>query len=136
MTDAKAQLVQSWLTRAQHDLASARVLAASDPPLLDTALYHCQQAAEKAVKGYLVFCDQEFERVHDMEVLIRSAMPYATEFTDWIDVGIQLTPYARIYRYPGYATEPSREQFDQAMFAAEGLYSFVLSLLPQEMQPE
>ena len=136
MTDAKAQLVQRWLTRAQHDLASARVLAASDPPLLDTAIYHCQQAAEKAVKGYLVFCDQEFERVHDMEVLIRSAMSYATEFTDWIDVGIQLTPYARIYRYPGYATEPSREQFDQAMSAAEGLYSFVLSLLPQEMQPE
>ena len=136
MSDAKAQLVQSWLTRAQHDLASARVLAASDPPLLDTAIYHCQQAAEKAVKGYLVFCDQEFERIHDIEVLIRSAMSYATEFTDWIDVGIQLTPYARIYRYPGYATEPSREQFDQAMSAAEGLYSFVLSLLPQEMQPE
>lgn len=136
MTDAKAQLVQSWLTKAQHDLASARVLAASDPPLLDTAIYHCQQAAEKAVKGYLVFCDQEFERVHDMEVLIRSAMSYATEFTDWIDVGIQLTPYARIYRYPGYATEPSVEQFNQAMSAAEGLYKFVLSLLPEKMRPE
>ena len=136
MTDAKAQLVQSWLTKAQHDLASARVLATSDPPLLDTAIYHCQQAAEKAVKGYLVFCDQEFERVHDVEVLIRSAMPYVAEFTDWIDVGIQLTPYARIYRYPGYAAEPSREQFDQAMSAAEGLYKFVLSLLPEEMWPE
>jgi HEPN domain-containing protein len=136
MTDAKAQLVQSWLTKAQHDLASARVLAASDPPLLDTAIYHCQQAAEKAVKGYLVFCDQEFERVHDIEVLIRSAMPYAAEFADWIDVGIQLTPYARIYRYPGYAVEPSREQFDQAVSAAEGLYKFVLSLLPEEMWPE
>jgi HEPN domain-containing protein len=49
MTDAKAQLVQSWLTKAQHDLASARVLAASGPSLLDTAIYHCQQAAEKAV---------------------------------------------------------------------------------------
>lgn len=66
MTDAKAQLVRSWLTRAWHDLASARVLAASTPPLLDTAIYHCQQAAEKAVKGYLTFCDQEFERIHDV----------------------------------------------------------------------
>ena len=59
MTDAKTQLVRGWLTKAQHDLASARVLAASDPPLLDTAIYHCQQAAGKAVKGYLVYCDQE-----------------------------------------------------------------------------
>lgn len=57
MTDAKAHLVRSWMIKAQRDLASARVLAASDPPLLDTAMYHCQQAAEKAVKGYLVFCD-------------------------------------------------------------------------------
>ena len=101
MTNAKVQLVQSWLTKAQHDLASARVLASSDPPLLDTAIYHCQQAAEKAVKGYLVFCDQEIERVHDIEVLIRSAMSCAQEFVDWIDVGIELTPNARIYRDPG-----------------------------------
>jgi len=50
MTDAKAQLVRGWLTKAQHDLDSARVLAANAPPLLDTAIYHCQQAAEKAVE--------------------------------------------------------------------------------------
>jgi HEPN domain-containing protein len=135
MTDAKTELVRSWLTKARHDLASGRVLAASEPALLDTAIYHCQQGAEKAVKGYLVFCDQEFERVHDIEVLIRSAMTHMAEFTDWIDVGIQLTPYARIYRYPGHATEPTAEQFSQALSAAEGLYQFVLSLLPEEMQP-
>jgi HEPN domain-containing protein len=134
MTNAKAQLVQSWLTKAQHDLASAHVLAASEPPWLDTAIYHCQQAAEKAVKGYLVYCDQEFERVHDIEVLIRLAMSCAEGFADWIDAGIELTPYARIYRYPGYATEPSREQFDRAMTAAEGLYEFVISLLPPEIR--
>ena len=51
MTDAKTLLVRSWLIKAQRDLASARVLAANDPPLLDTAIYHCQQASEKAVKG-------------------------------------------------------------------------------------
>ncbi len=136
MTDAKAQLVRSWLTKAQHDLTSARVLAANDPPLWDTAIYHCQQAAEKAVKGYLVFCDHEFERVHDIEVLIRAAGSYVPEFSEWIDAGIQLTPFARIYRYPECAIAPSEEQFKWALSAAEGLYSFVLSLLPQEMWPE
>lgn len=76
MIEAKRQLVRNWLTRAQHDLMSARVLAASEPPLLDTAVYHCQQAAERAVKGFLVFSDHEFERVHDVEVLVRAATPY------------------------------------------------------------
>jgi HEPN domain-containing protein len=136
MTDAKVALVQSRLVKARHDLASARVLAANEPPLLDTAIYHCQQGAEKAVKGYLVFCDQEFERVHDIEILIHSAMLHASEFADWVDVGIQLTPYARIYRYPGYAIEPTVVQFSQALSAAEGLYRFVLSLLPEEVQLE
>lgn len=136
MTDAKVELARSWLIKARRDLASARVLAANEPPLLDTAIYHCQQGAEKAVKGYLVFCDQEFERVHDIEILIRSAMLHASEFADWIDVGIRLTPYARIYRYPGYTAEPTGEQFSQALSAAEGLYQFVLSLLPEEVWSE
>lgn len=136
MNEAKRQLVQNWLTKAQHDLASARVLAASSPPLLDTAIYHCQQAAEKSVKGFLVFHDQEFERVHDVEVLIQAAVPYEAGFSAWVDVGRLLTPYARIFRYPGDITEPSREQFNQAMSAAEGLYNFVLSLLPEEVQPK
>ena len=43
MTDAKTQLVRNWLIKAKHDLASARVLAASLPPLLHTAIYHSQQ---------------------------------------------------------------------------------------------
>ena len=134
MSDAKAQLVQSWLLKARHDLASARLLAAGNPPLLDTAIYHCQQAAEKAVKGYLVFCDQEFERVHDIEALIRLAMNCKESFVDWIDVGIELTPYARLYRYPGHVSEPSRPQFDQALQAADGLYNYVVSQLPAEFR--
>jgi HEPN domain-containing protein len=112
------------------------VLATSNPPLLDTALYHCQQAAEKALKGYLVFCDQEFERVHDLEILIHLSIPYQSKMNEWIDAGIQLTPYARIYRYPGYTIEPSKKQFDEAISMAEGLYDFILSLLPGEMRPE
>ena len=136
MNEAKRQLVQTWLTKALHDLASARVLAAASPPLLDTAIYHCQQAAEKAVKGFLVLHDHEFERVHDVEVLIQSAVPYEGGFSSWVDEGRLLTPYARVFRYPGSTAEPSREQFDQAMSDAEGLYSFVISLLPEDVLPE
>jgi len=136
MNEAKRQLIQSWLIKAQHDLASAHVLAANDSPLLDTAIYHCQQAAEKAVKGFLVFCDQEFERVHDVEVLIKAAMPYKAGFAAWTDAGRLLTPYARMFRYPGIVVEPSREQFSQALSCAEGIYTLVLTLLPEEVHPE
>lgn len=46
MDEAKRELVQSWLIKAQHDLAAARKLAADPNPYLDMAIYHCQQAAE------------------------------------------------------------------------------------------
>ncbi len=70
MDEAKRQLVQSWLIKAQHDLATARKLAADPEPYLDTAIYHCQQAAEKAVKGFLVFHDEEFEKTHNLPLLV------------------------------------------------------------------
>jgi hypothetical protein len=46
MNEAKRLLVWTWLVKAEHDLASARVFAASNLSLLDTAIYHRQQAAE------------------------------------------------------------------------------------------
>ena len=55
MDEGKKSVVQSWLVKAQHDLASAHRLAEGEDPLLDTAIYHCQQAAEKAIKGFLVY---------------------------------------------------------------------------------
>jgi HEPN domain-containing protein len=135
MKEAKRQLVQSWLTKAQHDLAAADVLSQSVMPLLDTAIYHCQQAAEKSLKGYLVYCDQELERVHDVEALIRAALPYEAMFSVHSEAGRLLTPYSRIFRYPGYAIEPSEDQFAQAYASATAIYHFVLSLLPADAQP-
>lgn len=49
MDDPKIELVQSWLTKARNDLGSARRLASDPDPYLDIAIYHCQQAAEKAL---------------------------------------------------------------------------------------
>lgn len=57
MSDAKEELTRSWLVKAKRDLLSAEQLAGADFPLLDTAAYHCQQAAEKAIKGFLLFHD-------------------------------------------------------------------------------
>lgn len=68
MDEAARELVRNWLTRASHDLQAARTLAAGKEPLLDTAIYHCQQAAEKAVKGWLQSQDNPFPKTHDIEV--------------------------------------------------------------------
>ena len=56
---------------------------------------------------------------------------------NWEDAAITLTPYATAYRYPGESAslEPSREEFYKASELVAGLVTFVLSLLPREVQP-
>ncbi len=135
MDKAKQQLVQNWLIRARSDLEAAAVLAANAQ--LDTAVYHCQQSGEKAVKAFLVFCDEPLHRTHDVESLILIASCYDAHFADWQATGSLLTPYATAYRYPSepFQAQPSPQEFDDALNAAQNLYAFVLASLPVGTHP-
>ena len=76
MDDAKRELVRAWLIKARHDLDTARQISGLPDGHLDAAIYHCQQAAEKAVKGFLAFHNHRLERSHDIERLVTLASGY------------------------------------------------------------
>jgi HEPN domain-containing protein len=135
MDETKRDLLKAWLIKAQNDLAAARKLSAEPDSYLDMAIYHCQQAAEKAIKAFLVFHDQRFDKTHDLEVLIGLAQKYETRFSTFLNAAVLLTPYAAMFRYPGDFIEPTREQFDEALNAANNVWRFVLSVLPAEVHP-
>ena len=135
MDEAKRDLVKAWLIKAQHDLASARKLSVEPESYLDTAIYHCQQAAEKAIKAFLFFHDQRFDKTHDLRPLIGLAQPLDARFSSFLNAAVLLTPYASEFRYPGDFLEPTREQFDEALSAADSVWQFVLSVLPAEVHP-
>ena len=59
MHEEKRTEVRNRLIKSQHDLGSARRLMEGDEPYLDTAVYHCQQAAEKALKAFLTYHDSQ-----------------------------------------------------------------------------
>ena len=63
MDEADLELVRDWLTRAHQDLRAALILAAAEDAPLDVAIYHCQQAGEKAVKAYLQWRDEPFAKI-------------------------------------------------------------------------
>jgi HEPN domain-containing protein len=123
------------LIKAQHDLATARKLAEGPDPLLDTAIYHCQQAAEKAIKGFLAFHDQAVVKTHDVRFLANHALLLEPGFEEWLEAAECVTPYATAYRYPDEVLEPEDDEFEAARKAATGLVGFVLSLLPEEVHP-
>jgi len=53
----------------------AELTLTRDPPLIDPAAFHCQQAAEKMLKALLVAAGAAPPRSHDMELLIQAAAP-------------------------------------------------------------
>ena len=59
---------EEWLFKAERDLLSAQKLFESR--LLDTAAYHTQQCAEKALKGFRAFKLQPIEKTHDLDRLV------------------------------------------------------------------
>ena len=103
MDEAARELVRDWLTRASHDLQAARTLAAGKEPLLDTAIYHCQQAAEKAVKGWLQSQDNPFPKTHDIEELVAHAAKLHGDFNQFAKAAVVRM---NRYRRPRNLTKP------------------------------
>jgi len=135
MDEAKRELVKAWMTKANNDLYSAKKLAAEPEPYLDTAIYHCQQAAEKILKAFLVFHDRRFEKTHDIRRLVNLAIPFHEGLSNRSEDAVILTSYATVFRYPDERLEPDREECERALKAAEGIYNLILSLLPSDVQP-
>ncbi|HTV48642.1 MAG TPA: HEPN domain-containing protein [Phycisphaerae bacterium] len=137
MDESVKELVREWLTRANRDLQAAQILASADKPLLDIAIYHCQQAAEKSIKAWLQSNDMPFSKTHDIEDLVEQALKIKPGFEKWIKAGAALTPYVAAFRYPGGSDEPmpTRKEFNEALQYAQAIYEYVLNLLPNEIRP-
>lgn len=60
-----------WLCKAALDLRAAEHDLSALPPLFEDILFHCQQAAEKSLKAFLVWHGRPFRRAHSLEELGR-----------------------------------------------------------------
>lgn len=136
MADATAE-AKVWMIKAWRDLETAHRAGGGEPPLYDVAVYHCQQAAEKAVKSFLVLHGKAYEKTHDIEVLVDLASEIDPGFGKLADAADALTPYATRFRYPNatFAIEPQPTEYAEALQQAQAVYSFVLKLLPESAQP-
>jgi len=74
-------LLRSWLTKAASDLRGTRILGSADDAPLDTAIFHCQQTAEKAVKAFLVSKELSPEKTQEEALAKGMAEPSAARST-------------------------------------------------------
>ena len=88
-----------WLDKALCDLQAARILLTwgGDP---SNVAFHCQQAIEKALKGYLLFRTGRHYDGHNLTYLCRQAVMADERFTEWLDESAALNNLYIETRYP------------------------------------
>jgi HEPN domain-containing protein len=121
---------QQWLTRSEEDLRNAEHDLLAQPPFVRDALFHAQQAVEKACKGLLTWHDCPFAKIHNLEELGSLCAQAASGLEDLGRRAAVLNKYAVRFRYPGEPYPPSVEEAKQAIALARQLVSDILACLP------
>lgn len=116
---------EAWLYKADSDLKSSRKLIEGDDPIMDTAIYHTQQCAEKSLKGFLAFKEQPIQKSHDIELLVELCSALDEEFETLYVYSEKLTPYATAFRYPDVCLEPDYDDVEKAIEMAYVILEFV-----------
>ncbi len=125
MTDINE--LRSWIAHAEDDFESAKVLIRRKKPLLYSACFHAQQCAEKYIKAVLIFKDQGFPKVHDLNTL-DDLCSGAGVFLGMDKANLaRLSAYAVMSRYPG--DEPTAEETKAAIETAKAIRRFARSYL-------
>lgn len=114
----RAKLAEEWFMRGDHDLESAKLLL-NQKGHTDTIGFLIQQAAEKYLKGYLIYHGWKLRKTHDLRGLIAEAVEYDPGFADYQDFARKATAHYLENRYPtaspvAYAREEMAAMLEQA----------------------
>lgn len=91
---------EDWLRFAEYDLRTAKLIIDTDQDLIPTALYHVQQCAEKALKGYLLFKNIPIKKTHDIFGLTQLCADIDSEFISILADAADVNPFSTSTRYP------------------------------------
>ena len=126
---------KAWLLKAANDLRAAEILLSALPPLFDQAAFHCQQAAEKALKGFLTCNGRVFRKTLNLEETGEQCVSIDSNLREIVDSAVPLSEYAWKFRYPGGPYEPTAEEAADAIAITRAVVESILCRLPSEARP-
>jgi len=89
-----------WFYKADADFDAAKILNGAYKKHTEIICYLCAQAAEKYLKGYLVYKGHKIENTHNLPYLNKSCITYDPQFEGIkIECGI-LNKFNNNIRYP------------------------------------
>ncbi|WP_413944427.1 HEPN domain-containing protein [Bdellovibrio sp. HCB-162] len=99
---ANEKSTRLWFAKARADLKAATYLNPSEADFFGAIVFHSQQCAEKAIKGFLTFHNIRVFKTHDMNKLIENLLRIYPDFSEKYPALSEFTLYAVEYRYPDF----------------------------------
>lgn len=114
---------REWMNRAKSNL----VLARNRLPdvYLEDLCFDAQQAAEKAIKAFLIHLDLCFPYTHDLTDLLTLVEGAGRKVPEDVKRAGILSDYAIESRYPGLAEPVTQEEYERAVSIAEEVVQWV-----------
>lgn len=126
---------KEWQRLAEMDLMSAEYLLKMRPVPIEIICYHCQQSAEKYLKGYLVLQGMNPPKIHDLNQLQKLCSNISDSFADIADQCSDLTAYGVQPRYPMQLILEERDM-QEALINAKSIRDFIINIAPEMAQEE
>lgn len=124
--------VAEWMRFAEMDQTVAKHLnTAIIPTPFEVICFHCQQAAEKALKAVIVSYNEIPEKTHDMDKLIKNIKAKYDVPATIVLKARSLTKYAATLRYPD-APEVGTFLTNKALQDMESVIEWVKEILEKK----
>lgn len=103
-------IIDEWLAKADEDYLFTEKYLQNEESFFAPLCFHCQQAAEKYLKAYIVAKDLSFQKIHDINELREVCQDHEESFEEIRDECALLSRYYIDTRYPtvwpvGYTKE-------------------------------
>lgn len=126
----KLQLALEWFNIAETDINSANYLMQMKPMPYEVICYHCQQSAEKYLKGFLAYQNHNLVKTHDLTVLNNLCFEYDESFSIINEECLLLTDFGVNIRYP-FSLEINFEDVKLALKNAAVIQNFIIDKFPK-----
>lgn len=126
-------IAKEWFETADLDYGSALFLLEMKPMPFEIICYHCQQCAEKYLKGFIAYYGEDILKTHDLVVLNKRCIDIDDRFIEIEEACIQLTDYGVHIRYP-FHIEINEYDVKQAIVDANAIKGFILEIIQEDEQ--
>ena len=118
--------LKQWLKKALNDISVMQhELALPEEEIItESVCFHAQQAAEKLLKAYLIYKEEDVKKTHNLILLLEFCSGFDRDFLKFELSDLNF--YAVQVRYPGDYEDPTIEDSKHCYVLAIALRDFVL----------